>query len=287
MKVLLTGADGFTGRHFAERALKAGHAVVPLKTDLRDLTGLKTEVAHLDFDAVVHLAALSSVVHANELELYEINTLGTVRLLEALAPRATMLRCVLMASSANIYGNCIESPISETQCPAPLNHYAASKLAMEHMVRARLDDLPLVITRPFNYTGVGQSSQFVIPKLIEHVAQKRTTVRLGNVHVAREFNDVRMVCDAYISLLSNAKIGHTYNICTGVSHPLSSVIQLLGEISGHELSCQVDPTLVRQHEVLDLCGDPRKWRSVCPDVHLPSLKDTLIWMLSAQGVACK
>src|SRR5690606_29793103 len=135
-------------------------------------------------------------------------------------------RSVLLASSANVYGNTECSPIAETQPPAPVNHYAMSKLAMEHMARTYADRLPLFFTRPFNYTGPGQDASFVIPKLVTHFARRAPAVELGNLDVEREFNDVRFVCEAYLSLLQKAVPGEVYNICTGAPLTLRAVIDL-------------------------------------------------------------
>lgn len=284
--MLLTGANGFTGQHFLRRAVAAGHTVVPLEIDLRDFVSLEKALKGMDFDAVVHLAAISFVGHGNILDFYATNTIGTAHLLNALSPYAARLHSVLVSSSANVYGNSNTSPISEGQCPAPINHYAASKLAMEHIALARSGDLPLLITRPFNYTGVGQSPQFLIPKLIAHFAQRADEIKLGNTNVAREFNDVRMVCDAYLGLLSNGQAGQIYNICTGFSFTLIEVIQQLSALTGHKLRCVTDPSLVRSQEVQQLCGDPRRWQSTCPAVNKPTLYDTLTWMLADQGDVC-
>ena len=164
---------------------------------------------------VVHLAAISFVGHGNADDFYRVNVVGTVNLLEALLKLEKKPTKVLIASSANVYGNCEISPISESQQPLPVNHYAMSKLAMELMARTYLSRLPIFFTRPFNYIGLGQAESFVIPKLISHFTKKAEVIELGNLNVEREFNDVRFVCDAYLRLLDVAKPGESYNICSG------------------------------------------------------------------------
>ena len=157
MKILLTGANGFTGLFFRSVAEAAGHQVVALQTDLTQKAALYEEVQQAAPDTVVHLAAISFVGHADDTAFYAVNVVGTMNLLAGLAALPVKPTKVLLASSANVYGNCDASPITETQPPAPVNHYAMSKLAMEHMARTYLDRLPIVFSRPFNYTGPGQT----------------------------------------------------------------------------------------------------------------------------------
>ncbi len=111
-------------------------------------------------DYVIHLAALSYVARNDSTGFYAVNTVGTTNLLEAIVTAKLNLRRVVIASSANVYGNATVEPITEATPPAPVNHYAASKLAMEVMVRTYADRFPIVLTRPFNYTGVGQTETF-------------------------------------------------------------------------------------------------------------------------------
>ncbi len=281
MKILLTGADGFTGRHFIARAELQGHAVGALAADLTDAPALKAEVAGAGADAVVHLGAISFVAHANLRAFYEVNVIGTTNLLDAIAAAPAKPSCVLLASSANIYGNTEASPIAETQPPAPVNHYAMSKLAMEHMARTYADRLPLVFTRPFNYTGVGQAINFVIPKLVDHFARRADSISLGNLHVEREFNDVRMVCDAYLRLLERGTHGEAYNICTGEPHTLQAVIAHLEALTGHMMEVRQDPAFMRANEVHRLCGDQRKLMAAVGELPQPALAETLRWMLSS------
>jgi nucleoside-diphosphate-sugar epimerase len=281
LKILVTGAAGFTGRHFIASAAQAGHETVALKADLTKAHDVAAEVAQAQADAVVHLGAISFVGHADQSAFYDVNLFGTLNLLDAVRSAGRPMKAVLLASSANIYGNCEHSPIAETETPAPVNHYAMSKLAMELMARARSPDLPIIFTRPFNYTGVGQAAQFVIPKLVDHFRRRAPVVTMGNQHVQREYNDVRFVCEAYLRLLSANPDQPAYNVCTGVTYDFPTVIGILQKLTGHQIEVKVDDALVRANEVHRLCGDPSRLRAAIGPLPAYQLEDTLSWMLSA------
>ena len=289
MRILLTGADGFTGRFFSAQAVASGYEVLPLLADLTDCDALQKQVLQNAPDVVVHLAAISFVGHADDNAFYAVNVVGTTNLLAALAALPKRPRQVLLASSANIYGNSEASPITEDQPPAPVNHYAMSKLAMEHMARTYADRLPLVITRPFNYTGPGQAVNFVMPKLVEHFARRAPSISLGNLHVEREFNDVRMVCRAYLQLLQHGEPDQTYNVCSGRPYALQYVIDELTRITGHHIKVEVNPAFVRANEVHRLCGSPAKLQALLAahgaKLDNPPLEDTLRRMLAAAGAS--
>jgi nucleoside-diphosphate-sugar epimerase len=282
MKILLTGAAGFTGLFFKSAAEAAGHQVVALQADLTDKAAVAAEVLQAAPDALVHLAAISFVGHADDTAFYGVNVVGTMNLLAGLAALPVKPSKVLLASSANIYGNCDASPITEEQPAAPVNHYAMSKLAMEQMAWTYLDRLPIVITRPFNYTGPGQAPQFLIPKLVSHFARRALAIELGNLHVEREFNDVRMVCDAYLALLAHGLPGEVYNVCSGQPYTLQHVLGLLSEITGQTMDVQVNPAFVRANEVHRLCGSPDKLWACVGSLHKFNLGDTLNWMLQPE-----
>jgi nucleoside-diphosphate-sugar epimerase len=275
MKILLTGAAGFTGLIFSVQAEQCGHSVVPLVADLTDQAALTKEVNAVQPDAVVHLAGISFVGHADSAAFYQVNVIGTTNLLSALAGLTKKPSCVLLASSANIYGNCEASPITELQPPAPINHYAMSKLAMEHMALTYADRLPIVIARPFNYVGIGQAPQFLIPKLVDHFLKRAEVIELGNIEVEREFNDVRMVVDAYLRLLVKGQPGETYNVCTGRPFALQAVLNALSSITNHEIAVQVNPAFVRENEIQSLCGSPTKLIGAIGPLKEYSLTDTL------------
>ena len=265
-RVLLTGANGFTGV-WLQRALEsAGHEVIGTcfadpaanqrvldVTSPADCAALVDEVRPTH---VVHLAAISFVQHADATDFYRVNVVGTTHLLDALAAAAVVPTKVLIASSANVYGN-VGGVIAEDQPPAPANHYAASKLAMEKMVATYFDRLPIVMTRPFNYTGVGQSPSFLVPKIVSHFARGERSIELGNTDVERDFSDVRMVVDAYRRLLESPVRGETLNICTGVAISLRAIIDMVEEIAGYPIEVRVNPAFVRSNDVRQLTGDPR------------------------------
>ncbi|WP_066254028.1 NAD-dependent epimerase/dehydratase family protein [Hydrogenophaga flava] len=286
MRILLTGASGFTGRHFQQVATGYGHEAVDLSIDLTDASAVARAVERAGpCDALVHLAAISFVGHADESAFYAVNTVGTTNLLRAFDALSVTSRPrkLLIASSANVYGNCPQSPITETQSPAPVNHYAASKLAMEQMAMTFADRLPIVITRPFNYTGPGQAPSFLIPKLVDHFARRAPAIELGNLHVEREFNDVRMVCEAYLRLLDDGESGQIYNVCTGTVFSLQQVLDMLGAITGHDIDVRVNPAFVRASEVHQLCGAPEKLINCIGPLPAYPLSNCLSVMLQAHA----
>lgn len=292
--VLLTGAEGFTGRYVVDALRQAGYRVLSLvravptqadhfQADLTDAAALRALLAQLQPDYVVHLAALAFVAQQDVERFYDVNLFGTLNLLDALIAAQSPVRKVIVSSSANVYGNARHSPVAEDTCPAPVNHYAMSKLSMEHMALTRLDKLPIVITRPFNYTGVGQDERFLIPKIVAHFKRREPMIRLGNLDVEREFNDVRMVAQAYLGLLEKANAGEIVNICSGQGWTLRGVVDRLAQMSGHHLDIEVDPGLVRANEVRTLVGSPAKLQATAGPFPAFTLEETLKWMLHADA----
>lgn len=282
MRLLLTGAEGFTGRHLAASATAEGYEVFGLKADLTDAAAVMAEVAIIAPTHVVHLAAISAVTHADELALYQVNLFGTLNLLKALVALPTPPQKVLLASSANVYGNHEGGgPIAETVCPKPVNHYAMSKLAMEHMAMTYADRLPLVITRPFNYTGVGHDQRFVIPKIVDHFVRRAPVIELGNLDVFREYNDVRSVCAVYLALLAKACPGEVYNVCSGRAVSLREVLALMSVLTDWHPEVRVNPAFVRANEIHTLSGDPEKLVACVGSVNPGELESMLSWMLES------
>ena len=187
---------------------------------------------------------------------------------------------IILVSSANVYGNISDESISEELYPHPINHYAMSKLAMEMMAASYFPKLPIVITRPFNYTGVGHDLRFVIPKIINHFKQKLEFIELGNIDVLREYNDVRAVCQIYLKLLTYGETGQIYNICSGQAFTLREIIKKLEAMTRQLLEVNINSNLIRPNEVLVLSGNPSKLQKTIGEIHFPPIEETLLWMLN-------
>lgn len=286
MKILITGANGFTGQHFAKMAQAAGHEPIGLRADITDPIALEKEILSIAPTAVAHFAGISFVASKDNEAFYRVHALGTSNLLSSLTKLSKPPSKILLASSATVYGNAGDPFSVETQALNPVDHYAMSKVAMEEMAKTYMDRLSIIIVRPFNYTGPGQRDNFLIPKLIKHFAQNLPAIELGNIDVEREFNDVRMICDAYLNLLSHGIPGEIYNVCSGNPRSLKQVLETLIKITRHHINVTVNPEFVRQNEVRRMCGNPAKLNALLQDNHLeliqPSLEETLQSMLLAK-----
>jgi len=298
-RILITGVDGFTGRYLAAALHGAGYEVHGLVyrpisgniagasalhvADLSDAAGLAAVVHEVRPDKVAHLAAISFVAHGDAEAMYRTNLVGTRNLLEALVRSKVPLDAVLLASSANVYGNSVGGVIDEATPPAPANDYAVSKLAMEYVARLYVDRLPVVMARPFNYTGVGQAESFLIPKIVNHVRRRAPLIELGNLDVARDFSDVRTVVQYYHRLLENpAAVGQTFNVCSGQAHTLGEVLAMVRTLAGHDFEVRVNPAFVRANEVRILIGSRAKLEAAVGAVLDIPLLDTLRWMIEAE-----
>ncbi|MHA6204599.1 NAD-dependent epimerase/dehydratase family protein [Dyella soli] len=286
---LITGSRGFTGKYLVAELESAGYVVfgasheeggvgAERSVDLCNRGAVHDLVMRVQPDVVVHLAAIAFVAHGDVDAIYRTNVLGTRNLLEALASSPKRPRAVLLASSANIYGNTDIEPITEDVAPAPANDYAVSKLAMEYMARLWMDRLPIVLARPFNYTGVGQSDKFLLSKIVEHFRRGEKSIELGNIDVFRDFQDVRFVVSAYRRLLESNAIGQTVNLCSGVGTSLTEAIQIMEELAGYRIDVRVNPQFVRENEVKRLVGSNDKLRQLIGDIVVIPLKQTLAWM---------
>lgn len=292
-RVLVTGLDGFTGRHLAAELERAGYqacglswpdaATVSGHVDLLDAAAVRAAVARIRPQAVIHLAAIAFVAHDDVEALYRTNILGTRNLLTALADLPLPPETVVLASSANVYGNAAgqAGPLDERTPLAPANDYAVSKLAMEYLARTWSGRLPLVFTRPFNYTGVGQDERFVIPKIVAHFRRGERRIELGNLDVWREFMDVRAVAWVYRRLLETHSQDDTFNICSGTNHSLREVLATMAQIAGYAIEVSVNPAFVRDNEVRRLTGDPGLLHARVGQPRPYTLSETLRWMYQA------
>jgi len=291
--LLVTGAAGFTGRHLISQAKRDGYRCVAIvqpggknltiadntcASDVLDSQQVEEIIQQFKPDYIVHLAAISFVAHGNSAEIYRVNQLGTLNLLDAVRKHRPAVKKVLIASSANIYGNATVLPITEAAQPDPINHYGVSKVAME-LIAQLYDDLPIVISRPFNYTGCGQARCFLIPKLVDAFRGKQETIELGNLSVSRDISDVRDVVRAYLKLLTHDTPDRVYNVCSGFPTPLLTVVDLLNDLAGYRIHTKVSSDFVRRDEINTLYGSPASLESVIGCYREFTLEQTLAWML--------
>lgn len=298
-RIVITGIDGFTGQHLARRLERAGWQVFgmagpgtlpmpdTLTADLREGDRIAEWLSEIRPSHVVHLAALSHVV-GPPLPFYETNVLGTEALLNAIDRSGSPISKLVIASSANIYGQSGGGAIGEDRPPLPANHYALSKLAMEHVARQWFDRLPILLTRPFNYTGPGQSEAFLYAKLVGAFHRREPRLKLGNLSVARDLSSVDFVALAYERLLECDLAGDVFNICSGRSVSISEALEILRDLTGHDPEIVSDPLLVRDNDIDVLTGDPtRLQKAIGPIEPTPPRKifSGMLDAMSAMSVA--
>lgn len=291
-KVFVTGLDGFTGHYLAAELIGAGHQVcgivrragsnAPGRTHICDLLDRDalTQVLSCEMpDAVVHLAGIAFVQHSDPGAIYQTNVVGSRNLLDALKRSRCKPRSVLLVSSANVYGNTDRDVVDEHVMPAPASDYAISKFAMEWVAHMWESMLPITIARPFNYTGAGQDDRFLLPKIVSHFRDRASRIELGNLHVVRDFSDVRMIASAYRRLLEGSFSGRTFNVCSGVGYSIQDILSIMRELTGHNLEVAINPQFVRANEVYKLVGSCQELERAIGSVQSIPLRDTLAWML--------
>ncbi len=283
--ILITGSRGFTGRYVAQQFQQAGYRVVGMvrqqpqadevACDLTDKAAVQKTLAQLKPDGIIHLAAMSFVAHGDDCAFYHINTVATLNLLEAVAALGLTPQKIILASSANIYGNTALAKISEQTAVNPANHYAASKVAMECLVKNWFERLPIIITRPFNYTGIGQDKKFLVPKIVTHFCERKSLIELGNLDVARDFSDVRDIASAYLKLFEIPHTSEIVNLCSGHVTALEQIVRSMNEIAGYTIDVRVNPDFVRANEIKVLGGDNSKLHALTGFVPAIPLTETL------------
>lgn len=289
-RLLITGIESFTGSYIRDLFEGSGYEVhgTVLENprgermyacDITKADEIDAIIAGVRPDVIIHLAAVTFVPDGDSLNIYEVNLFATLNLLDALVKHKISLTKVILPSTSNVYGNIALEAIGENECPQPLSHYALSKYAMEQMARNYFTRLPIIITRPFNYTGASQTERFVIPKIVAHFREKKGVLELGNIDVYRDFSDVRDVARAYLLLAQSTLTGEVINIASGKVYSLREIIAMAEEASGHRMDITVNPAFVRVNEIERLGGDNGRLRSLGWSSTF-EMKETIAWMLA-------
>lgn len=260
-QILVTGAPGFVGPYLLAELGREG---APLDTDVTDAKALVDAIADASPRAVVHLAALSSVADSWDAigEVWRVNVLGTVNLLEAIRTAAPRAR-VLIASTGDVYGNAKRTPTPEDEPPAPVSPYAASKAAAELAgAQAARDGLDVVVTRGFQQEGPGRDERFAVGSWTAQLAQLEEagggTLAVGDLAARRDIVDVRDVCRAYRLLLDGEVPAGTYNVATGKVVSMQNVLDIILGFARCPVEVETDPARMRPADISVLCGDASK-----------------------------
>ena len=266
MRALITGGKGFVGQWLAAHLKDCGDevVVVDVETDVADGVALRKVVTDAAPEAIYHLAALTHVGESwdNPSQVLRVNVIGTAELLAA-ARSLARPPTVLVVSSAEVYGVVTpeQLPLDEATPTAPATPYAASKLAAEAVALQawRGYGQPVIVVRPFNHIGPGQSPNFAVPALAKRIVEARrsgaTSLRVGTLTTRRDFTDVRDVVVAYRLLIEHGVPGSTYNVCSGKDVAISEVADDLLALARADLELVTDPDLVRPVDVPVLQGD--------------------------------
>lgn len=292
MRALVTGAAGFVGRRLVPRLESAGWDVVAcdLEVDITDPSAVDAVLLRTTPDAIVHLAAVSSVAVSlrDPASCFRANYLGTRYLLAAIAERCPDARLLLIGSSDQYDLSEPGAPASRESDPLqPRSPYARSKAAAEQLgAAAARSGMDVVRTRSFNHTGPGQSDAFVASSFARQVAeiareQRDPVIRVGNLESVRDFLDVKDVIEAYVALLDPAVPADVYNVASGQGVTLRSLLETLIELGGIDPRIQTEPARMRPTDWV--VGDASRLRAATSwEPHIP-LRETLAELLQDWG----
>ncbi len=267
--VLVTGDQGFVGGHALARWSGArGLSTFASGADICKKAGLIECLRDYRPKVVLHLAAISFVPDSfrSPETTFDVNFMGTLRLLEALAETGFNGR-FLFIGTGDAYGlvPVDEQPIREAQPLRPRNPYAVSKVAAEALCYqwSQTGPFEVVMARPFNHSGARQAPTFAISDFARQIAeisagQRPPVLKVGNIDVTRDFTDVKDVLKAYELLLSKGRNGEVYNVCSGVERSVRSLVERLLELAGVEAEIENDPARFRPSDQPRVCGDHAK-----------------------------
>jgi GDP-4-dehydro-6-deoxy-D-mannose reductase len=269
MKILVTGAEGFVGRHLMPRLAADFPAATVLASDFDVTGGAAVARFFADFrpDVCVHLAAVSAIgaAGADPARAWAVNFQGSLNVAEAILAHAPDCRMIFI-SSAEVYGATFNagSALDESAALAPLNLYAETKAAAEGALSALCErGLKLLRLRPFNHTGPGQSEAFVVPAFAAQIARIEAGVnppvmQVGSLTPERDFMDVRDVCRAYslaVRRFDELPGNTVMNIASGTPVRIGAILDLLLAQARCEISVAEDPARLRKVEIPRAVGD--------------------------------
>jgi GDP-4-dehydro-6-deoxy-D-mannose reductase len=288
VRVFVTGARGFVGGHLVPRLIDEGCDVTAtdLELDVTDRAGVAARLKQARPEAIVHLAAQSSVAASVEEpdETHRINYGGALSVLEGALCCGGRPR-VLLIGSADQYGSARpgSAPFSEASPLAPASAYARSKAEAERLGTSFTErGLEVVRIRAFSHSGPGQSDAFALASFARQIAEIEAgrcapVLRVGNLDSVRDFLDVDDVVEAYVRLLDPDVPADIYNVASGVGQRLGDLLDALLDLADRRASIESDPERVRPAD--HLVGDASRLRAATgwkPAVPITSMLERLL-----------
>jgi GDP-4-dehydro-6-deoxy-D-mannose reductase len=262
MAILVTGAKGFVGQYLTDPD------IVAFEGDIRDDTAVRRALEEHRPDAVIHLAAIASPREASRQAdvAWAVNVMGTFTLAQAMLDLVPDARLVF-AGSSEVYGQSFAdaggAPVSETAPLKPLSRYGATKAAAEVMLmQMAREGLRVTCFRPFNHTGPGQASSYVMSSFAQQIARieqglQEPVLRTGNLDLVRDFLDVQDVARAYLLVARGdaSAEGECVNLASGRPMALRQLLDHMLSRSTVAIRQETDPNSLRATDVPIVSGD--------------------------------
>ncbi len=296
-RILITGAEGFVGSHFLKVLSETLNMIIPtcfpllkpkhgkyVSLDIMNIDMVREVFKTHNPDIIFHLAAISSVAKSfsDRPLTYDTNIMGTVNLLECAASLNKKIK-FFFVSTCEVYGG--GENLKEDAPIVLKNPYAVSKYAAELICNEYCSaGIEVIILRPFNHTGPGQSDEFVLPSIARQVAEiekgkKVPLIEVGNIEIKREFMNIMDIALAYKLALEKCKAGEIYNISSNKSHSLSEAIEIFKKLTKVNFEIKVDPSRLRKTDIPILLGNGEKFSQLTgwkPKVNLNKTVEDLL-----------
>uniref|UniRef100_A0A7V1EJ61 NAD-dependent epimerase/dehydratase family protein n=1 Tax=candidate division WOR-3 bacterium TaxID=2052148 RepID=A0A7V1EJ61_UNCW3 len=276
-RILVTGAEGFVGSHLVKVLKETLDMVVPtcypplkpkhgkyVELDIMNLDLVREVFKSHNPDVIFHLAAVSSVAKSfiDRPSTYNTNIIGTINLLESALSLNKKIKFIFV-STCEVYGG--GEGLKEDAPILLKNPYAVSKYACELISKDYAgNNIDVMILRPFNHTGPGQSDDFVLPSIARQIAEiergkKAPLIEVGNIEIKREFMNVNDVVNAYKLAIEKFNPGEIYNISSNQSHSLKEALNLFKKFAKTDFEIKINPARLRKTDISVLTGNGEKF----------------------------